>query len=48
MLGSPSDIEPNSFLDHNIDLSGPIVPRWFRLAIPVKRDKRGFYCDKQR
>ena len=35
MLGSPSDIEPNSFLDRNTDSSGPVVPRWFRLAIPA-------------
>jgi len=35
MLGSPSDIEPNPFLDHNANSSGPIVPGWFRLAIPT-------------
>jgi len=35
MLGSPSDIEPNPFLDHNADPSGPIVPGRFRLAIPT-------------
>jgi len=35
MLGSPSDIEPNPFLDCNTDPSGPVVPRRFRLAIPA-------------
>jgi len=35
MLGSPSDIELNPFLDRNVDPSGPIVPRWFRLLIPA-------------
>jgi len=35
MFGSLSDIEPNPFLDHNIDPSGPIVPGWFRLSIPT-------------
>jgi len=34
-LGSLSDIEPNPFLDHNIDPSGPVVPGQFRLAIPT-------------
>jgi len=34
-LGSPFDIEPNPFLDHNIDPSGPVVPRQFRLVIPT-------------
>jgi len=35
MLGSPSDIEPNPFLDCNTDPSGPVVPRRFRLSIPA-------------
>jgi len=34
-LGSPSDIKPNPFLDRNVDPSGPIVPRRFRLLIPA-------------
>jgi len=34
-LGSPSDIEPNPFLDHNADPSRPIVPGRFRLSIPA-------------
>jgi len=33
MLGSPSDIELNPFLDCNIDLSGPVAPGRFRLLI---------------
>ena len=33
MLGSPSDIKLNLFLDHNIDPSRPIVPGQFRLLI---------------
>jgi len=35
MLGSPSDIELNPFLDHNTDPSGPVVPGPFRLLIPA-------------
>jgi len=35
MLGSPSDIELNPFLDYNVDPSEPVVPRQFRLAIPT-------------
>ena len=34
-LGSPSNIEPNPFLDRSADPSGPVVPGWFRLAIPA-------------
>jgi len=34
-LGSPSDIEPNPFLDCNADPSGPVVPGRFRLSIPA-------------
>ena len=39
-LGSPSDIEPNPFLDHNADPSGSIVPGQFRLVIPADGDQK--------
>jgi len=35
MLRSPSDIEPNPFLDRSADPSETVVPGRFRLAIPA-------------
>jgi len=41
-LGSSSDIDLNPFLDCNVDLSEPIVPGRFRLAIPTTILKESF------
>jgi len=41
-LGSPSDSEPNPFLETTTDLSGPIIPGWFRLTVPPVISEEAF------
>jgi len=42
ILGSPSDSEPNPFLETTADLSGPIIPGRFRLTAPPVISEEAF------